>query len=142
MNAQSAFNLPQPHAEDQDGAQLRTARQRKEQKYRELLQSRRCRLVVLGIEVGGRWSEEALSFVSALAKAKARSSPAILRTSVRAAFMHRWTGLLAVAAQRAFAATLLELPVDEAGADAEDSLLEDVLHNGRLLAPLGPSRLV
>ena len=53
---------PQPNAASADGAQLRTARRRKEQKYAELLQARRCRLVVMAIEVGGRWSDEALKF--------------------------------------------------------------------------------
>ena len=43
--------------------------------YPELLQNRRCRLVVLGIEVGGRWSNEASNFIRMLANARARSSP-------------------------------------------------------------------
>ncbi len=132
---------PQPHADAEDGAQLRVARRRKERKYHELLQSGRCRLVVLGLEVGGRWSEEALTFVRLLAKAKARSRPSLLRASTQMAYMHRWTGLLAVAAQRALAATLLELPVDEATADGEEPFFEDVLHQARLLAGPVPSRL-
>ena len=41
------------------GAALQDARRRKERTYPELIGSRRCRLVVLGIETGGRWSEEA-----------------------------------------------------------------------------------
>ena len=48
---------PQPHCADVDGAQLEVARRRKEQRYRELLDSRRCRLVVAATEVGGRWSK-------------------------------------------------------------------------------------
>ena len=35
---------PQPHADDEDGAQLRVARQRKNRKYWELLSSGCCRL--------------------------------------------------------------------------------------------------
>ena len=35
------------------------------------------------------------------------------------AFANRWMGLLAVAAQRALAASLLELPIDECGADGD-----------------------
>ena len=54
---------PQPQAASEDGRQLGVARRRKERKYHELLASRRCRLVVLALEVGGRWSEEALTFV-------------------------------------------------------------------------------
>ena len=133
---------PQPHAATEDGAWLVQARRRKERKYHELLAARRCRLVVLGMEVGGRWREEAQRFVLQLAKARARTVPALLRPSARAAFAHRWTGILAVAAQRALAATLLELPVDDAeGVDGEPPLLEDVLLDARLIDPPQPSRL-
>ena len=56
--------------------------------------------------------------------------------------MHRWTGILAVAAQRALAATLLELPVDDAeGVDGEEPVLEDVLGDARLVEAPVPSRL-
>ena len=41
------------------GTALREARRNKERTYPELLWDRRCRLVVLGIEVRGRWSDEA-----------------------------------------------------------------------------------
>ncbi len=126
--------FPQPRADTEDGTRLRVARGRKETKYHELLQARRCRLVVLAMEVGGRWSEEATRFVQQLAKAKARTVPVLLRSSTQAAFFHRWTGLLDVAAQRAFAATFLELPVD--GAEAVDGELPDlgeVLSHARLV---------
>ncbi len=76
-----------------------------------------------------------------LAKSKARSCPRLLRKSAQLAYTNRWMGMLAVAAQRAFAATLLELPVDEAAMEGEDPFLEDVLHEARMVeAPL-PSRL-
>ena len=41
-----------------------------------------------------------------LAKHKARSAPQLLRGAARAAWHHRWWGLLSVAAQRALAITL------------------------------------
>ena len=66
-----------------------------------------CRLVVLAIEVGGRWSEEAAAFVSNLARAKARQAPTILQQSVAAALTLRWTATLTHAARTPFAATLL-----------------------------------
>ena len=66
---------PQPHTDTTDGAWLQEARRRKERAYPELLQSRRCKLVVLGMEVGGRWSAESVDFVRALAQAKARKAP-------------------------------------------------------------------
>ena len=134
---------PQPGAATTDGVQLQRARRRKETKYYELLQSRRCRLVVLTLEVGGRWSEEAVTFVRLLAKAKARTVPQLLRTAAQAAFVHRWTGMLAVAAQRSLAATLLELPVDDAeGVDGDQPVLEDVLVDARLVEAPIPSRMV
>ena len=43
--------------------------------------SRRARLVVLGCEVGGRWSEETRQFLTGLVAAKARSEPEIMRKS-------------------------------------------------------------
>ena len=134
---------PQPRAGEVDGRQLQVARRRKETKYRELLQARRCHLVVVAVEVGGRWSDEAIKFLQLLAKAKARSQPQILRTAAKAAYFHRWTGIMAVAAQRALAATLLELPVDGAeGVDGDPPFLEDVLSEARLVEPQGPSRLL
>ena len=132
---------PQPRAADQDGVQLQVARWRKEAKYAELLSSRRCRLVVVALEVGGRWSDEALDFIWLLARSKARRYPRLLRKSAQLAWTSRWTGLLAVAAQRALANTLLELPVDEVGCDGDVPCLEDVLHAGRLVEPPMPSRL-
>ena len=53
---------PQPRTTETDGAQPAEARRRKERKYRELLNSRRCRLVVVALEAGGRWSEKAATF--------------------------------------------------------------------------------
>ena len=55
-------------------AALQDARRNKERTYPELLQNGRCRLVVLGIEVGGRWSNEASNFIRMLANARACSS--------------------------------------------------------------------
>ena len=133
---------PQPGADVADGVQLLEARRRKEAKYWELLHSRRCRLVVIALEVGGRWSGEALMFVRLLARTKAWSYPRIMRRSAQLAWSSRWLGLVSVAAQRALARTLLELPVDEVGADGEDPFLEDVLHEARLSEPPTLSRLL
>ena len=64
--------------------------------------------MVLAADVGGRWSEEALTFVSQLAKARARSAPHVLAGRVRQAYHHRWSSILACAAARAVALSLLE----------------------------------
>ena len=89
------------------GAALQDARRNKERTYPELLHNRRCRLVVLGIEVGGRWSNEASSFIRMLAKARARSSPPSLQAATTSALVSRWSALLAHAAATSFAASLL-----------------------------------
>lgn len=79
-----------PHlgASEVDGLQLQEARRRKETKYHELVRSRRCRLVVLALEVGGRWSEDALDFV------RLWPSPQPGPTPVSCASRPNWLGLL------------------------------------------------
>lgn len=74
----------------------------------ELATSGRCRLVVLGLELGGRRSQEAASFIALLARARARH-PEHLRQSVIAALISRWTALLSHAAFTAFALRLPSL---------------------------------
>ena len=125
-----------------DGAWLAEARRRKERTYPELLGGSRCRLVVLALEVGGRWSNEAIDFVRTLARAKARSAPELLRKPTQVARQSRWSTMLSVAAQRALAASLLELPL-RAQSHLDDGMpaLSDVLVNSRWEVPPLPSRL-
>ena len=90
------------------GAALVVARRRKERTYPELAgEGRRARLVVLAGEVGGRWSAETASFLTALAQHKAQGAPELLKGSVEAAWRRRWAALLSCAAAKAFAASLL-----------------------------------
>ena len=70
----------------QAGAALRSAQKRKEDKYSELLKSGRCHLLVMGLEVAGRWSEDAVNFLHVLARYEAESSPKLLRRSAEALF--------------------------------------------------------
>ena len=96
-------------AADHDGAVLVEARRRKERTYPELSgEGGRARLVVLAAEVGGRWSGETAKFLVALADAKAQSCPFILQNRVKAAFVRRWSAVLACSAARAFTASLLD----------------------------------
>ena len=92
--------------------------------------------------MGGRWSEEAYSFLVLLARCKAQTAPAALRCSFEYCLVRRWTGLLGCAAQVAFAASLL----GEGSATAEywnDALppLVVCLGKDRAAANVGPSRL-
>ena len=100
-----------PHADVQPGCAVAAAARRKRcQTYPELGRARRCRLVVVGIETGGRFGTEAVQLLRLLARHRADSVPAHLRPAAITSWVARWSGLLAVAAQRAYAATLLELP--------------------------------
>ena len=74
---------PRRGAATRDGVALSEARRDKERTYPELVGGgARARLVVLALEVGGRWSPEATDFVSQLAKAKARSEPFLVRRRI------------------------------------------------------------
>ena len=83
---------------------------RKERTYPELVgPRRRARLVVLGIEVGGRMSMETTSFLSQLAKARSRQETALMRRRVEQAWRMRWGAILACATARAVATSSLNL---------------------------------
>ena len=98
-------------AAGEDGIVLRKARADKESKYDELLGGGRCRLVVVGIETGGRWSEEAVSFVKSLAAVRAREAPDYLLTSEMWTWQRRLTRILGIACANAYACSLLS-PVE------------------------------
>ena len=139
---------PRPGADRTAGSSVAAAANRKRREtYPELAVARRCKLVVVGIEVGGRFGAEAAAFLRKLAVARAREVPARLRSATRQASLHQWMGMLATAAQRALAHSLLELPL--AGVDACSGaepplgeLLADVrgthyVPSSRLPAPTG-----
>ena len=90
-----------------NGAILRTAVNRKRGTYSDIPDSGVARLVVLGCEVYGRWSEDAVVLVRQLAEAKAREAPPALRTSARQAWSCRWWSLASVGVQRAIGEALL-----------------------------------
>ena len=118
---------PRRGAAHTDGVTLVAARRRKERTYPEFVGPRsRARLVVLAGEVGGRWSPETRSFLSKLAKAKARSEPPILQRRAEQAWRMRWSAILACAAARAFASSLLDLKLG-GGADGLTPLCHEVL---------------
>ena len=118
------------------------ARRKRRQTYPELQGARRARLVVLGIEVGGRFSTEAASFLRLLAQHPAASVAAPLRAAAGAGWVQRWSGMLAVAAMRAYAASLLELPpAGEACVASEAPELHEILADVRGSLPPTSSRL-
>ena len=131
-----------PRTAVEDGVRLEAARLRKEQRYPELLTTRRCRLAVTAMELGGRWSEEAWNFVALLAEAKAKQAPRMLQKSTQYCLLRRWTQMVSIAAMSAFAATLLEETT------GQTPLCNDVLPDwgdvlcDREVAAEGPSKLL
>ena len=73
----------------------------------------RCRLVVVGIESGGRWSPEAVEFVDMLAGARAREAPLVLRRSAFLVWRGRWRRMLAVCSS--FANSMVSRSSDTVG---------------------------
>ena len=120
-----ALNLPltrrscvrQPkQVRPESGASLKVARRRKERRYPELVGDRGlAQLVVLAGEVGGRFSAETAQFLTGLASAKVRELPELLRGRAHAAWLRRWSSLLACAAARAFVLSLLERDLSRSG---------------------------
>ena len=102
---------PRPRADHEPGLALNQAVDRKHRTYPEFQQARRCRLVVVGVEVGGRISRPTLTFLRLLARARARQRAPWCAAGARQALMRRWTALAFFAALRAHACSLLELPI-------------------------------
>ena len=69
------------HAATTNGAVLARARVDKERKYVELMDAE-PRLVVIAVETGGRWSNEALASLDSLASARARELPPCVATFI------------------------------------------------------------
>ena len=141
-SAVSADGEPRSQAARVDGATLDAARLDKEDKYAELVGGRRCQLVVVAVETGGRWSDEAVAFLQALASARARAAPPYLRRATQFAWLRRWSRVLATACSVAFAASLVEPCSDNAAAplDGPAPSLEALFGQAGRDAPQ-PSRL-
>ena len=138
----TAAGLPRRAGGRTAGAALLTARRAKERTYPELCRSNRCRLTVIALEIGGRWSAEAATFVRLLARCRARSAPPPSRAAAISAFTLRWSALLSFAAARSFAASLLSLPLTgTANVDGELPPLSDILADSPPPPPLA-SRVV
>ena len=124
-----------------DALQRATARKRTTT-YPEFAHNRRCRLVVVAIETGGRWGSEAVDLVRALAHAKARGTPPWLRPTTVGAYIHRWAALLGIATQRAVAASFLDPPLPALDTvDGPPPSFHDLVAEIRYTDPPSPSRL-
>ena len=99
-------------------------------------------MVVTAMEVGGRWSEEAWTFLSLLAKAKAETAPQALKRLVEFCFLRRWSTMIAVAAQTGYAASLLGEAAGKAPTPNDELPELGEALNDRELPAEGPSRLL
>lgn len=127
-----------PRAAEEDGVVCEGARRDKEDAY----PARRCSLVVVALETGGRWSTEAATFVEELAYARAPEAPPKLRGAAALAWQRRWVRILATACANSFAHSLVA-PASACATDPADGpapLLSQVLCDDRAGVPV-PGRL-
>ena len=66
---------------------------------------------------------------------------AAVRSALHAAYVSRWSSIIAVAAQRALAGSLLELPLDTVASAAGELAVHEVLQDERWLHAPAPNRL-
>ena len=103
-----------------NGALLRHAARDNNITYNAVIQAGVGRLLCLSAETYGRWGEDPLRIVPALAWARTEGLPAGLRRGVVCALQTRWWGILSCAVQRLVAHAVL---TDE-GADLVTTLTE------------------
>ena len=115
-----------------NGRALRAAILKKHRTYSDVSSSGVACLLVLGCEVYGRWSEDAIDLVRQIARSKAREAPPALRKAASLAWTKRWWGIIGVGVQRAIGEALLL----EAGADlipssslSEEPTLTDLVND-------------
>ena len=126
VGALRADGTARRRAADHDGVASAEARRRKARTYPELAGLHgRARLVVLAVEVGGRWSHETQCFITQLARAKARGETELMRRRAEQSWRLRWGSFLACTVARAVASTMLELP-GARGADGDTLAPQDV----------------
>ncbi len=117
----TARGFARPGATTINGAMLRDATRDNVATYREVAESGLGSLLRLGCEVFGRWSDDVVRVVPAMAAERARGLPPLVRQGATQALAARWWGVLAVATQRLVARAVLR----DAGADLVTTLLED-----------------
>ena len=94
-------------ADQRDGVALARTRRTHERIYAEICASDRAAFVMLGSELGGRLSPDAIEILRKLSAAKSRHAPELLQRSVQFAWHSRWLNLLSVASQTVLAESLI-----------------------------------
>ena len=103
-----ADGRPWDGATTKPGSSFGRAYKSKWRAYPELKDSATVRLVLAAAEVGGRLNQESLELLDAAAQCRAQHDPAVLRRQAARAWRARWIGMIAVSAQDALAATLIQ----------------------------------
>ena len=103
-----------------DGGALRQAQRANDRTYPEVTASQLGRLCCLSVEVFGRWGDDPVWLVPALAAERARELPRRIRRGSELALMRRWWGLLGIAVQKAVARCV----IDDVGVDLPVEALE------------------
>ena len=129
---------PRPGADSQPGLALQQATRRKcRDTHPELACSPRCHLVVFFFGCSlSRWRASGAPRPQPSA-GSSRGRELSVRTP-----RSRWSSIIAVAAERALAGSLLELPLDTVGSAAGGPAVPGVLQNERWLHAPAPSRLL
>ena len=125
-SALKACGAPATNAARVDGAGFTQARRDKELKCHELVECARCLLVVVAIETGGRWSQEAVTFLDSLASACSCEALPLMQRSSFLAWRKRWTRMLAVSCCRTFATSLTSFSEALDGVDGPTPDLADL----------------
>ena len=99
---------PHDRSTNRDCFVFEAAGKRKEHRFPELVGPRsRARLVVLAVEVGGRWFAETRLFLPQVAEAKFCQETPLFQKCAEQVWPLRWGGILACATTMAVATSLL-----------------------------------
>ena len=107
-----ADGTPWRWADERDGVALEHTAKQHLATYWEVNAAPRLHFLMLGAELGGRISPEALSALHQLAAAKASEAPQLLQKRAQAAWHRRWLGMVSTTIQVAVAESLLEPSAD------------------------------
>ena len=102
----AAGGVPRPGCTEDAAAVFAAAIRDKRNTHRDLVDSNRCEFLVLAAGTGGRWHEDCIRLVTALARHRAASEPAVLRRYMQLALHRRWWSFLSVALHNSIATAL------------------------------------
>ena len=96
-----------PGTSNRGGSLLQQARAENDAIYHEVISSGLGILQCLGAEVFGRWGQQAVDLIPALARERSRGLHPHIRRGVALQLQHRWWGLLGIALQKAVSFAVL-----------------------------------